>query len=159
MVICLRPREPFALEEIGKFLDAFRLQSDLATGLATAGFGAIIFTWLRIYGVVAGKELSNFRQPLWLIVPAILFLVSLAMSYLISGTITGYYFELADGANQQTHKAIADPVEHFRSQYAPTMQPLGFIQLASSVLGVLVVAGWYMANVFETSRRFRGGRS
>jgi hypothetical protein len=144
------------VDAIDSFLEAFRLQSQLATGLATVGLGAIIYSWVRIYGVVLTKDMNNFRQPLWLAVPAVLFILSYVLAYVISGIITGYYFEIADGVDQQSHKSITDAVQHFRDQYAFIMQPIGSVQLTLSVLGVLIVAGWYMSNVFATSKRMRG---
>ncbi len=137
------------MDHVAAFVDAFRTQTQLAAGLSTAAIGAILFSWTRLFKVVDSKDMRNFRAPGFLGIPLVILVASVILGYFLSAAITGYYYEILVDWSYDTGKPPGDPVQHFNTDYVGLLNNAGFAQLACSIAGMLLVAGWYAWNVLS----------
>ena len=126
-------------------------QADIAMSWSMAGFGAILFVWSRIYGVVENKALFSYRFPAFLILPFVLFLLSVIFHYLLGATITGFNWELISG-HTQNGDAITDTTSHFNNEYGELLNIFAIVQLYSSVVGIFVLSLWFLFNVLGKNK-------
>lgn len=131
-----------------ELLKSILLQAETSMSLSLAGLGAILFSWSRMYQVVESKDLSGFSFPTALIFPFILFIISLVCQYVLVSGVTGFRWELILGHAQKLIP-IADPVAHFRDEYARKIYYVAAIQLISSLMGILSLAIWFLWNVYR----------
>ena len=133
---------------IKDFLDAFRQQLHLTSALSGAGLAAIIFAWSHFFGVGATADMTNFRAQWFLTIPGVFLLLALVAGYGVSALITGYYYEAVQKHNFAAGTSITDVEAYFRSEYLPWFYRLGTAQLGLGVLGMVLVAGWFVWNVW-----------
>ena len=147
------------MDHVTAFVEAFKAQTQLASGLSTAAIGAILFSWTRLFRVIDSKDMQNFRRAGLLGIPLLLLIVAVILGYVLSATITGYYYEILVDWSYDTQTAAGDPVKHFNDGYVVMLNGLGLGQLGCSVAGMILVAGWYAWNVLSPTGRVQEGES
>lgn len=140
-------------DEIKTLLDAIRTQIDVITALSSGGLGAIILTWGRILGILDDADLSAFRKPAFLILPAALLLMAVIIGYFAGAQTTGYYTEIANGINASDGKEITDARLHYFSGYDAKFHWMMLIQLCSSIAGIVLIASWFAWNILTPKRK------
>lgn len=133
-------------------LAAIRTQIDVITTLSSGGAGVIILTWARILGIFDDADFSNFKKPELLTAPAICLIVAVIIGYLAGAQTTGYYTEIASGLNSTTGKDITDASAYYFASYDAPFFWMMAVQFYSSVLGILLLAGWFAWNIFSNNR-------
>lgn len=133
-------------------LAAIRTQIDVITTLSSGGAGVIILTWARILGIFDDADFSSFKKPALLTAPAICLIVAVIIGYLAGAQTTGYYTEIASGVNSTTGKGITDASAYYFTSYDAPFYWMMAVQLYSSVLGILLLAGWFAWNIFSNNR-------
>jgi hypothetical protein len=141
-----------APDSILTLLDAIRTQIDVITALSSGGLGVIILTWGRILGILDDADLSSFKRPGVLVLPALALLVAVILGYLAGGQTTGYLTEVAQGKSA-AGKEILDAHAHYFSEYRKPFDFMMTLQFYASVLGIILIAAWFTWNVFANARR------
>lgn len=134
-------------------LDAIRTQIDVITALSSGGLGAIILTWGRILGILDDADLSAFRIPAFLTLPATLLLLAVIIGYFAGAQTTGYYTEIANGVNASNNEKITDARLYFFDNYDTKFHYMMLVQLLASITGIASIAGWFAWNILTTKRR------
>ncbi len=139
-------------QSIITLLDAIRIQVDVITTLSSGGLGIIIYTWARILGIFDDANLKNFRKPVFLAFPAIAFLFSIALGYLIGPLTTGYFTEVAKGRSA-SGAVISSAREHYFSDYYDCFNWVMASQVGTSFGGIVLLSIWYVCNVIKRERK------
>lgn len=141
-----------APETIITLLTAIRTQIDVITTLSSGGLGLIILTWARILGIFDDADFSSFRKPAFLIVPATGLLVAVIIGYFAGAQTTGYFTEIANGINSSTGYKITDAPFHYFDDYDTKFHWMMLFQLCASIVGIVLLAGWFAWNIVNTKR-------
>lgn len=139
-------------QSILTLLDSIRTQIDVITTLSSGGLGVIILTWARILGIMDDADLSSFRRPGLLVLPALALLCAVILGYLAGAQTTGYFTEIANGVTAEGAK-IECAKDHYFDDYDNKFYRMMQIQLYASVLGIVFIAAWFAWNVFANNRR------
>lgn len=135
-----------APQSILTLLEAIRTQIDVITTLSSGGLGAIILTWGRILGILDDADLSSFKKPGFLILPAFLLLCAIILGYLTGAQTTGYLTEVAQGMSA-SGTAINDAKAFYFSEYRSSFDRMMQVQFFTSIVGIVLLAGWFTSNV------------
>ena len=142
--------EAFSMEEFKPFFGVVGVQTRMITDISVAGVVAILFTWLRCFGVLSDHaQLTQFRGPLFLFLPLSCLLIAILDGYIIGQATAGFYLEGMLGVNQSTEQPIEDLVNHFTRDYRGLLRISGMIQILFSIGGVLSLVGWYGFNILK----------
>lgn len=133
-------------------LGAIRTQIDVITTLSSGGAGVIILTWARILGIFDDADFSSFKKPALLTVPAICLIIAVIIGYLAGSQTTGYYTEIASGVNSTTGRAITDASTYYFASYDAPFYWMMSVQFYSSILGILLLSGWFTWNISSNNR-------
>jgi hypothetical protein len=135
------------MDLVSSFVDSFRQQLQFTSSVSTAALAAILFSWARMFGVVASKDMRGFRWPRFLIIPLVLLLAAILIGYFLAGGLTGYYYEVLVGYDFTQQADFDNGGLHFQSYYVDWLQDWARGQLICAVVGMTLVAGWYAWNV------------
>ncbi|MDX8353963.1 hypothetical protein [Cognatiyoonia sp. IB215182] len=127
-----------APQSILTLLDAIRTQIDVITTLSSGGLGAVILTWGRILGILDDADLSSFKRPGLLILPALLLLCAIVLGYLTGAQTTGYLTEVAQGSSA-SGTAITDAKEHYFFDYRNKFDKMMQVQFYASITGITLL--------------------
>ncbi len=146
------------IEAVKLFIEHHAAQVSTITTVSSAGAGVIILTLARMIGIRDDMDLSRFRKPLLLLIPFLLFVVSVILGYLMSSAVTAYFAEVAIGHEfGHTDKVIKDPSAYFLREYLDTLGSMGGWQLYLSMLGIVSVASWFVWNAAGHINKNGGG--
>jgi hypothetical protein len=149
-------------ETIVTLLAASRTQIDVITTLSSGGLGVIILSWGRILGIIDDADFSAFKKPALLIIPAICLLLAVIIGYFAGAQTTGYYTEIASGVDSSTCKTINGEIEcqkisnatdYYFGSYDTSFHWMMFTQLITSILGIVLLAGWFAWNILSMKRK------
>ncbi|WP_417309919.1 hypothetical protein [Devosia sp.] len=137
------------ISEVNEFISALRSQVELAFSVSALAFGAIVFAWARLFGVIASKDMRGFSAAGALAVPMILLLIAMSAGYVIVAAMSGFRYELVTGVNASNLEKIDDEVSHFELEYLELLQLLGWVQLLCSATAIIFVSAWYAWNALK----------
>lgn len=132
-------------------LESIRTQIDIITALSSGGLGVIILTWGRTLGILDDADLSSFKRPGFLVLPALALLIAVILGYLAGAQTTGYLTEIAQGKSA-AGKEILNAHDHYFSEYRKPFDLMMELQFYASVLGIMLIAAWFTWNVFANAR-------
>lgn len=145
-------------ESILNLLSAIRTQIDIITTLSSGGLGVIILTWGRLFGILDDANLSSFKRPGFLVIPASALLCAVILGYLAGGQTTGYLTEIAQ-TKSASGDAIVDAKSHYFSDYRASFDNMMTIQFVTSLTGIILVATWFAWNVLANKRMKNGNQN
>jgi hypothetical protein len=140
-------------DTIVTLLAVTRTQIDVITTLSSGGLGVIILSWGRILGILDDADFSAFKKPALLIIPAVCLLLAVIIGYFAGAQTTGYYTEIASGVDSSTGSKITDASAYYFASYDTSFHWMMFTQLISSILGIVLLAGWFAWNILSMKRK------
>ena len=136
--------------------DSVRAQTELVTAFSAGGIGLGLLALSRMREASLDEEGPCFRKPYLPVLSLLLFLTACALGYVIGAYLTGYFAEITKEFNFSNNERIFHAQNHFNQDYFALLQLLGFVQLATGAVAVILIGSWYLTNYWPLKTRCSG---
>lgn len=136
-------------------VNSIQMQADVITGISTAGVGFILTILFRFRAEMSVRGGTQHGEQKFLVIPLLLFVLSVAVGLVIGAYRTGFLFEVSTGWNGSIQCYIVDARQHFRVEYYELFRWTSWSQILSSGLAILITSGCLSCHLWKQATRER----